>query len=147
MAPSVGLAPFPAFAALSPDGRTFVWLGARGTNPTHKWRKQISVGEDDPKRIAFEGEYESVASALTKEGWSTERRAAPADLKLEAHLDVKPPKVVLERSGKTVDIAAGKLPYGSPHAAEIWGTSADGKHVVVHIAEGEHHFAFVARVP
>jgi hypothetical protein len=124
-----------------------VWLTPRGTDPAHKWRKQISVGEDDPKRISFDGEYDKVGSELSREGWSAERRAAPSDLKLEAHLDVKPPKVVLERSGKMVDVTVGKLPYAPGSAIEIWGTSSDGKHVVVHLAEGEHHFAFVARVP
>lgn len=140
-------AAFPAYAALSPDGRSFVWLTTRGTDPTHKWRRQISAGEDEAKRIAFEGEYETVSSTLTKEGWSTERRPAPSDLKLDAHLDAKPPKVVLARSGKTVDVTVGKLPYAPGSSIDIWGASADAKHVVLHVVEGEHHFAFVARVP
>ena len=143
----MALAPLPAYAALSPDGRTFVWLAPRGSDPAHKSRKQISVGEDEAKRLPFEGDYEIVASQLRKEGWSTERRPAPADLKLEAHLDVKPPKVVLERNGKSVEVVVGKLPYATGSGIEIWGMSADAKHVVLHALEGEHHFAFVARVP
>jgi hypothetical protein len=144
---STPVPPFPAFAAFSPDGRTFVWLSTRGSNPAHKLRKQISVGEDDPKRLAFEGEYETVSGELTNQGWSPERRPPPADLNLEAHLGAKPPKVVLERNGKTVDLAVGKLPYAAGEVAEIWGASRDGRHVVVHIAGGNHHNAFVARVP
>jgi hypothetical protein len=123
-----------------------VWLSTRGTDPAHKWRRQISVGEDEAKRISFDGEYETVSGELTKQGWSTQRRPPPADLKLESHLHAKPPKIVLERSGKTVDVPAGKLPYGAG-VAEIWGLSPDGKHVVVHVVDGEHHNAFVARVP
>ena len=143
----MAIASFPAYAAISPDGRSFVWLAQRGTDPAHKWRRQIGVGEDEAKRISFDGDYEPVASSLTKDGWSTQRRPPPSDLKLEAHLDTKPPKVVLERSGKTVDVTVGKLPYAAGSGVEIWGVSADAKHVVLHLVEGEHHFAFVARVP
>lgn len=88
-----------------------------------------------------------MSSSLAKDGWSTERRPAPSDLKLEAHLDAKPPKVVLERNGKTVDVTVGKLPYATGSVVEIWGASTDAKHVVLHVVEGEHHNAFVARVP
>lgn len=139
---------FPAFAAFSPDGRTFVWLAPRtSTNPSQKWRKQISVGEDDPKRLAFEGDYDKVATELTKDGWTTERRPPPSDLKLEAHLTSRPPRIVLEKNGSMVDVAIGKLPYSTSSVAEIWGMSADGKHVAVHVADRDQHFAFVARVP
>lgn len=125
-----------------------MWLVPRtSTNPDQKWRKQISVGEDDPKRLAFEGDYAKVAGELTKDGWSTERRPPPPELKLEAHLTSRPPRVVLEKNGDIADVPMGKLPYSTGAVAELWGMSPDGKHAAVHVVDREQHFAFVARVP
>lgn len=144
MAPST-VAPFPSFAGFSKDGKTFAWVTP--STSAVKWRKSIGVGEKDPQRRALAGTLDEGAADLKKEGYSSERRPPPADLTFEAHLTARPPKLVLERAGKTVDVPIGNLPYTDKDVAELWGMSPDGTLVAIHIAGNDIHYAFVARAP
>lgn len=145
MAAPSGVAPFPSFAGFSKDGKTFAWVTP--STSTVKWRKSIGIGEKDPHRRALTGDLEEGGADLKKEGFSSERRPAPSDLNLEAHLTTRPPRVVLERAGKMVDVPIGDLPYTDKDVAEIWGVSPDGKNVAVHIAGNGIHYAFIAAIP
>lgn len=151
--------PLPGFAGFSKDGKTFAWvdLGSGGTGLL--WARKVTLGDKQPKMSILSGDMDAGAGSLTKEGFSAERKAPPADLTLETDLTARPPKVVLKRGDKTTTVPQGDAPYPPTDTAEIWGVSADGKHVAVHISGPDvpgvlskggntpFHFVFVAPMP
>jgi hypothetical protein len=150
--------PSSGFTGFSTDGKRFAWV-APGRADIY-FLKVISVGEDQPKGkpIFEDAESQKELKARLAE-FSPTRTPAPADLKLTGDITTTPPVLSVERGGKSVKVPLGEYPFPPTDAAEIWGVSADGKHVAIHIAgkdvpgmlskgEGkDFHFFFVATVP
>lgn len=148
---------FPAFAGFSKDGRSFAWID-KGVVAESKlrFRKKISVGETAP---AMQSQYDEDAGALGVEGFTATRAPVPAEVSVIASLGATPPKLSIQRAGHSVDVPVGSAPYPDTDVAELWGVSADGKHVAVHIAGpdvagllskgggSDLHFVFVAPIP
>lgn len=151
--------PLPAFAGFAKDGKSFAWVDLSSSGTGMLWTKKVGVGDKQPKMSILDGDFDAGAGSLSKEGFSTERKAPPADLTLEAELTAKPPKIVLKRGDKTTTVPQGDAPYPPTDIAEIWGVSADGKHVAVHVSGPDvpgvlskggkvpFHFVFIAPMP
>lgn len=135
---TAGPAPTPliGFAGFSRDGTKFAWV-APGASKSMKsqFLKVATVGKADPElSVFFPGDPAGEADARAKlKDFSTKRTAAPAGLKLEATLAARPPKLAIVRGDKRVDVDLGSAPFPETDVAEIWGVSADGKHLVVHV--------------
>jgi hypothetical protein len=149
------------FAGFSRDGRSFAWVVASPTLPDLVKMQIASVGAIDPKMVFVDdprGRAKAKASLLDG-GFTSARRPVPADVTFEASLATAPPTFTLVRAGKRVAVPIGTLGYPPSDVAELWGVSADGSHVAVHIhgkdvpsllstgKGGEFHFFFVAPIP
>lgn len=128
--------PLVGFAGFSKDGTRFAWI-APGASKSMKSQfvKIASVGKPDPELgLFFPGDPAGEKETRAKlKDFARTRRPAPADLKLEAQLTARPPTLFLVRGATRVAVDVGQAPYPPTDVAELWGASADGKHVAIHI--------------
>lgn len=124
------------FAGFSKDGTKFAWV-APGASREMKSQfvKITAVGKPDPEMdLFFPGDAAGEKKIREKlKDFSTTKKAAPADLKIEATLTARPPKLALVRGGKRVEVDIGPAQYPDTDVAELWGVSADGKHAAIFI--------------
>lgn len=151
----------PGFAGFSQDGMQFAWVVPSPKVPELIKLSIISTGDDDPKTQLVdtpEGRERGKARLLS-DGFTAVRRPVPSDLTFEANLTASPPTFTLVRGSKRGMRHIGKYPFEPTDVAELWGLSADGEHVAIHIhgkdvpgllskgGGGTFHFFFVAQVP
>jgi hypothetical protein len=147
------------FMGFSKDGTRFAWV-APGSAGDIEWLKVITVGKDTPDQSIADTDDAGKKELETKlADFTKDRVAPPADLALSGDLTTKPPGLKLTRGDKSVDVPVGQDPYPATDGAEIWGMSADGKHVAIHIAGKDvpgvvtsgkgrdFHFFFVVPAP
>jgi hypothetical protein len=151
--------PMGGFAGFSADGTSFAWVTPGLTGEIY-YLKIIAVGEEEPELNAVFPESTSQKELKAKlQAFSPERHAPPADLSLAGDLTMSPPRLVLVRGSASVPVPVGNAPYPPTDGAEIYGVSADGKHVAIHVGgkdvEGalskgggnDFHFFFVVALP
>lgn len=166
-APPAPAAPVPTdaidgFAGFSGDGKSFAWILPSPTLPELRYWKTITEGQTSPPGTTLERDAAGLAQGralIKKGGFTSDRKAAPADVTLDLDLTVKPPRLALVRAGRKVPVNIGPDPYPPSDSAEIWGVSADGKRAAIHIhgpdvpgllskgTGGTFHFFFIAQVP
>lgn len=143
----------PGFAGFSGDGMLFAWVLPSPKDPELIKLSIIGTGDDDPKTLFVDtpdGRARGKAR-LESDGFTAIRRPVPADLTFEANLLSSPPSLTLVRGGKRGMRRIGKYPFEPTDVAELWGMSADGEHVAIHVhskdVPGTAQFFFVAQVP
>ncbi len=127
------------FAGFSGDSKRFAYVtpfDAFGEAPFYV--VQTAVGDVFGTRETPHGlegkELPATNARLQKQGFATDRRPPPADLRLDAKLGASPPRITLRRGASNVEVPMGKRPpFGKDDVAEIWGVSPDQKVVAVHI--------------
>lgn len=124
------------FAGFSKDGASFAWVAPGASKATNtQYVKITKVGAGEPElSLLFPDEAASVKKAQeTLKAFSNKRTPAPKDLKIESQITLTPPKLTLVRGEKRVEVELGKYPFEKTDIAEVWGVSADGKHVAIQI--------------
>lgn len=137
--PAPAALPFKQFAGFSADGSRFVQIDAfdaYGEEPFTVVRTKIGDASGTKEGEPLEKkQLPAIVAKLKKEGFSSERRPAPADLTLEAKLGATPPTLALLRGGaRNGAKLAGRGPFSASAVAEIWGVSADGKTAAIHVS-------------
>jgi hypothetical protein len=122
------------FTGFSKDGTKFAWV-APGRTAGVQFLKIASAGKEEPELQSVFDDAESQqklkASLAT---FTPTRTPAPPALKLEGDLTAKPPVLRVVGGAAPVTVALGEYPFPPTDAAEIWGQSADGKHIAIHVA-------------
>lgn len=124
------------FAGFSKDGASFAWVAPGASKATNtQYVKITKVGAAEPElSLLFPDDAASVKKAeQTLKVFSNKRTPAPKDLKIESQITQTPPKLTLVRGEKKVEVELGKYPFEKTDVAEVWGVSADGKHVAIQI--------------
>jgi hypothetical protein len=147
------------FAGFAKDSQRFAWITPSLTGKL-SYLKTIVAGDTEPQqKVVFPDPEAQKELDAALAAFSTERRAVPDDVTLEADLAATPPTLRLVRGGASVAVPIGQAPYPPTDQAELWGTSADGKRVAIHItgpdvpgtfSKGggpDFHFFFVAMLP
>jgi hypothetical protein len=126
--------PSSGFTGFSNDGTKFAWLAPSASGGDARFLKIASVGQAEPALKTVYPDDESQKEMKAKlVGFSTDRRPAPAELSLAGDITTTPPHLDVVRDGKRAAVPVGEYPFPPTDAAEIWGMSADGKHLAVHI--------------
>jgi hypothetical protein len=130
--------PVLSFAGFSKDGKRFAYASgsASGAPVTFLWVTE--TGSQTAKvglsvDLDYQGALGEAREFLKMEGFSGERRAPPAELKLKADLTATPPTVTLELEGRKKTSPVGTAPHPETDKATLWGLSPDGKHVAIRI--------------
>jgi hypothetical protein len=123
------------FTGFSKDGTKFAWL-APGRTAGVRFLKIASVGKDEPElQSVFDDEADSLKKLKASlAGFVPTRTPTPAALKLDGDLTAKPPALRVVGGAAPITVKLGEYPFPPTDAAEIWGQSADGKHIAIHIA-------------
>jgi hypothetical protein len=163
--PTAAAAPTDAldgFAGFSRDGKSFAWIAPSALDPATRFLKKITEGADDPKLASADRDEASVKEGLktlAKDGYTRARGPVPPGVTLDANLTATPPTAAVVQGAHRIALSVGKYPYPPTDMAELWGTSADGKHLAIYIhgrdvpgvfskgEGGEFHFYFVVAVP
>ncbi|MGE0785259.1 MAG: hypothetical protein AB7S26_06195 [Sandaracinaceae bacterium] len=136
-APATPMARLRGFAGFSADGRRFAYGSASasgGSNTCVLWVTEAGSPSADVLEMVFEdSEVDGAQRQLDEGGFTAERRAAPADLTLEAHLTDTPPTVTLRQGDRSVTHTIEVAPFPPTDTASIWGMSPDGTHVVIDV--------------
>lgn len=150
------------FAGFSRDGKSFAWIAASASDPEMRFLKTITEGSTDPNLDIVDRDPEGVkrgTKILEKGGYTRARGAVPAGVTLETNLTATPPTAVVVHGAKRISVVVGKYHYPPTDVAELWGTSADGKHLAIYIhgrdvpgvfskgQGGTYNFYFVVAVP
>lgn len=129
--------PLKFFAGFSRDSKRFAYVSpfdAFGEEPFYVTRTAVGdlVGTRDGEGLSAK-DLPATNAKLQAQGFSTERRAPPADVQLVAQLDARPPRITLKRGTSQVDVALAKgVVFDKETVAEIWGVSSDQKVVAIH---------------
>ena len=119
------------FTGLSKNGKRFAWLAPSTAGIV--WLKIAELGVPDPVLMSVENVDDPEVKAKLAD-FSPDRKPAGSDLVLRGEITTTPPTLSVVRGDRSVAVPIGPAPYEPTDSAEIWGVSADGKYLAIHIA-------------